>query len=481
MSLNGKGGRRTGPALPSYYSQKGSSNDAATLARAKARAGPNRSTKASGKLKILPEEPEDGVTVTAVGESTVKAPRIASAGDGEEEEDSSEDEESGSGDLEQSATMFKQLELAKIPEGSMRRDARRITRRGRASLPRVTAYSTATSYRMRELTKWLQARNESHRTNVMTFDECVYTTYSYDLMDQARSPTSGHDHYLQTNSTSITPSSKHRSGAKETSSQHRGGARTGDLLGIPELQDEPEEQNEAGHESENNGSSNNGASTATLVDTSPSGDDDKKDLDELDSSNRQHQQQEESTRKREEARQRRRERFAVHGMIPEVFLMEYGTVVIWGMTLNEEKKFLRELRRFEVEKLAPEDVESEDLNWYLADYSRIYNDVITLRRGSSYMTKLSLSHALAQSTKISFFEGVIDNTIDTTKDIPQSIAESGKIGLPPIEIMKQIGHLFILRMNIHLVGSIVDSPEIFWAQVSYEVSLVKIASSFYPA
>lgn len=28
--------------------------------------------------------------------------------------------------------------------------------------------------------------------------------------------------------------------------------------------------------------------------------------------------------------------------------------------------------------------------------------------------------------------------------------------------------LFILRMNIHLVGSIVDSPEIFWAQPDLE-------------
>ena len=117
---------------------------------------------------------------------------------------------------------------------------------------------------------------------------------------------------------------------------------------------------------------------------------------------------------------------------------------------------------------ASEDIDSEDLHWYLADYSRIYNDVITLRRGSSYMTKLSLSHALAQSTKISFFEGIIDNTIESTKDIPQSIAESGKIGMPPAEIMKQIGHLFILRMNIHLVGSIVDSPEIFWRQPDLE-------------
>ena len=148
--------------------------------------------------------------------------------------------------------------------------------------------------------------------------------------------------------------------------------------------------------------------------------------------------------------------------------MEYGTVVICGVSLTEEKRMLRELRKFEVERLAAEDVECEDLSWYLADYSRIYNDVITLRRGSSYMTKLSLSHALAQSTKISFFESVIEATIDTTKDIPRSIAESGKVGMPPIDIMKNIGHLFILRMNIHLVGSVVDSPEIFWSQPDLE-------------
>jgi uncharacterized Rmd1/YagE family protein len=34
---------------------------------------------------------------------------------------------------------------------------------------------------------------------------------------------------------------------------------------------------------------------------------------------------------------------------------------------------------------ASPDVEMEDLNFYYANYSRIYNDVITLRKGSSYM------------------------------------------------------------------------------------------------
>jgi len=40
------------------------------------------------------------------------------------------------------------------------------------------------------------------------------------------------------------------------------------------------------------------------------------------------------------------------------------------MSQTEEKRLLREIRRFEVERLAHEDIESEDLNWYLADYSR---------------------------------------------------------------------------------------------------------------
>lgn len=42
-------------------------------------------------------------------------------------------------------------------------------------------------------------------------------------------------------------------------------------------------------------------------------------------------------------------------------------------------------RKFEIEKLSVEDIEMEDLNFYYANYSRIYNDVITLRKGSSFM------------------------------------------------------------------------------------------------
>jgi len=104
----------------------------------------------------------------------------------------------------------------------------------------------------------------------------------------------------------------------------------------------------------------------------------------------------------------------------------------------------------------------EDLNYYYANYSRIYNDVITLRHGSGYMTKLSLSHALSQSVKISLFEELISSKIEETKDIPETLSETGKIGMPHKEIMRKTGELFILRTNINSVGSVLDSPEVFW-------------------
>lgn len=44
-------------------------------------------------------------------------------------------------------------------------------------------------------------------------------------------------------------------------------------------------------------------------------------------------------------------------------------------------------------------------------------------------TKLSLSHALSQSVKISLFEELIGSTIEQTKDIPKSLSQTGKVGV----------------------------------------------------
>ena len=155
---------------------------------------------------------------------------------------------------------------------------------------------------------------------------------------------------------------------------------------------------------------------------------------------------------------------------PSVFVFEYGVVVLWGFTEREERSFLTDIERFEREKLAEEDVQVEEFNYYVTDsyQPRIYNDFITLRDGSNYMVKLSISHAVAQSVKISLFEELVANTIDDTEDIPQEIASSGTVSMSKEDIMKSIGELFILRININLHGSVLDSPEIMWSEPQLE-------------
>lgn len=86
----------------------------------------------------------------------------------------------------------------------------------------------------------------------------------------------------------------------------------------------------------------------------------------------------------------------------EVFLFDYGVVVIWGMNVDEEKRFLKEIARFENEKLSDDDVQVENFNYYITKsyQPRIYNDFITLRDGRNYMIKVAISHAIAQSVKV---------------------------------------------------------------------------------
>ncbi|KAL1730493.1 hypothetical protein EV714DRAFT_250264 [Schizophyllum commune] len=338
--------------------------------------GANRSTKVAGKLKVLPEQAD----LIAVPSAVARAASTGSDEDADADVEEEDDEEQVDAD---DVEVYNQLAL--IPQGTARRDAQKLTKKKAKSLPRVTAYATAGSYRMADLMKFFNARRTAYHTNPRMIDEVLYTTYAYE-------PTTSDD------------------GRSSTKNQSQG-TRTGDLLGIPELREDGEDEP----------------------------------------------QERPRTPKR-----KKKPFFDAAGNEAEIFLFQYGTVVLWGMSEPQERRFLSTLKKFEVDKLPPHEVEMEDLNFYYANYSRIYNDVITLRRGSSYMTKLSLSHALSQSVKISLFEERISNAIEDTKDIPEIISETGKIAMPHTDIMQKIGQLFLLRNNINSVGSVLDSPEVFW-------------------
>jgi uncharacterized Rmd1/YagE family protein len=71
-------------------------------------------------------------------------------------------------------------------------------------------------------------------------------------------------------------------------------------------------------------------------------------------------------------------------------------------------------------------------------------------------------------TQTSLFEDLLSTTITLTTPLPALLATTGSISLSRRQINKKIGELFILRINIHLQGSVLDSPELMWAEPQLE-------------
>lgn len=317
-------------------------------------------------------------------------------------------------------------QFTRIKDPTARRDAARLGKADRERLPRVTAYCTASSYNLEGLMKFLKGRGRRRGAAPKLLDECIYTPYWY--------PPTTADRMMDDFAvrSSKTPLQERRYSDSDIGvNQDNRKQRLRDLDGpdpVGEEGDDVMASPEGRHRGFFEGRAAEGEGDP----------EDRRNEPDLDAT--------------------------VH--TPEIFLFGYGTVVIWGMTLAEEERFLKDIAKFEAEKLAPDDVEIENFNFYYTEQyqARIYNDFINLREKKNYMVKLAISHALSQSVKTSIFEDLVDNTIDATKDIPEQIALTGNVNLTRRQILMQVGQLFILRINIHLQGSVLDSPELMWAE-----------------
>ncbi|KAJ3045645.1 hypothetical protein HDV00_007770 [Rhizophlyctis rosea] len=156
----------------------------------------------------------------------------------------------------------------------------------------------------------------------------------------------------------------------------------------------------------------------------------------------------------------------------EVFVFDYGVAVLWNFTKEEERLFLTAIGRYTAGvKLDPEDIESEDFHFQY-DLSgpyqpRIFNDMITLKSGSQ-MVKLTISHGLAQSVKLASFENIMEETIDGAIPLPRMMAKYGEVKMQRTDVMKIVGRLYKLRMNVNLVSNVLDTPELFWSEPQLE-------------
>ena len=156
----------------------------------------------------------------------------------------------------------------------------------------------------------------------------------------------------------------------------------------------------------------------------------------------------------------------------EAWVFDYGVVVFWAVGEDERLSLLQRLRINEI----PVDSDSQEHFRFVTDGQevRISQDTIILP-DDNLLTRLAISHALAQSLKLSEYESQAQITIQNYSALPMALAETGKIALSRREIAKIRGRLFSTKSDIILHYGLLDTPEFFWEYPEHETTYNVVA------
>jgi uncharacterized Rmd1/YagE family protein len=166
-----------------------------------------------------------------------------------------------------------------------------------------------------------------------------------------------------------------------------------------------------------------------------------------------------------------------------IFIFDYGVIVFWNMSEIEEKSIIAELKKFQLK--SNNKVESDIINYEetkveeepINSKSYINTDHLMLC-GTTFEEKLAVSYALAQSSKLDYFEDDIDNSIDEARTLAEELAQKGYINLDHITLNKKIGKLYLKKNEINLDTDILDIPDYFWNNDKYQTHFNIISKYF---
>lgn len=157
----------------------------------------------------------------------------------------------------------------------------------------------------------------------------------------------------------------------------------------------------------------------------------------------------------------------------DCFLFSYGAWVGWHLSIGEVNQLLEVVRAFEEGVLHQPEIDHSDF---------VYGDTFKIRDGhivladDAMLSKLAISHGLAQSVKLATFESAIQRTYNNTKQIPGDLSQYGKITLSRHAIRQRMGDLFNVRSSINLRLDVLDSPDFFWDYPELESLYMQVAA-----
>lgn len=151
----------------------------------------------------------------------------------------------------------------------------------------------------------------------------------------------------------------------------------------------------------------------------------------------------------------------------EIWLFDYGIIVSWNVSQADRESFIDAIAAYIVEPAQKIALEHYKYTLNPDAPLSIKHDVISLPNNEP-LTRLALSHAFAQSYKLSFFEDQAQRVIQENTDLSKTLSHTGEIPLNRKELAKLRGRLFATSSDIILHFNLLDTPEFFWDYPEYE-------------
>jgi len=144
----------------------------------------------------------------------------------------------------------------------------------------------------------------------------------------------------------------------------------------------------------------------------------------------------------------------------EIFIFDYGVIVFWNVSASDREPLFGIIRDYINEPLT--DVLQDEFTYDFSNQSlTLKNDHISLP-DQDILTRLAVSHGIAQSTKLEQYEARVLKTIASTEHIPENIAKTGRSGLRRKDLSKLPGFLYLTKSDVMLHYDLLDVPEFFW-------------------
>ncbi|KAB0790998.1 hypothetical protein PPYR_02798 [Photinus pyralis] len=168
----------------------------------------------------------------------------------------------------------------------------------------------------------------------------------------------------------------------------------------------------------------------------------------------------------------------------EIFFFREGSVVLWNVSDLESGNVIGFLKPYEQNAYSEKLVlgECETMNYH----HQVEGKPSALEESGDFIVpfernlldKYTFSNSLALSVKLSIWEAMLDEYIDSIEYVTEDLKSGKKIKMSREEVLRKHGELFALRHLINLSSDLLDTPDFYWDRDQYERLYVQTCGYF---